>query len=111
MNVVASSTQEDWESIPLSATFAVLGGIALSAIALFAGMAVRWQTFQRRFVLPACACLLTAGLIGIAFSINETAKIERSPLPGTLVFFLFAVLGIQTQALALVQNNTFLFHT
>lgn len=80
MNVVASSTHEEWESIPLSAIFAVVGGIALSAIALFAGMAVRWQTFPRRIVLPACAFLLTAGLIGVCVSINETAKVERSPL-------------------------------
>jgi hypothetical protein len=80
MNLVANSTDEDWQSIPLAAVFAVLGGVALSAIALFVGMAARWQTFQRRFVLPACACLLTAGLIGIAFSINETVKVERSPL-------------------------------
>ncbi len=80
MNLVASSTNEDWESIPLSAIFAVVGGIALSLMALFVGMVVRWQTFPRRIVLPACACLLTAGLIGICFSINETVKVERSPL-------------------------------
>ena len=80
MNLVTNSADADWQSIPLAAVFAVLGGLCISTIVLFAGMALRWQTFPRRFVLPACACLLALGLTGVSFSINETLKVERSPL-------------------------------
>ena len=78
--LVSENSGEQWENLPLSLAFSVMGALALALCMLFAGMMLRWQTLPRRLTAPLAVFLITAGFAGAVSCILATDNAPRNTL-------------------------------
>lgn len=78
--MVSENSGEQWESLPLSLAFSIVGALALALGMLFVGMMLRWRTLPRGLTTPITVILLTAGIAGTIFCILATNNAPRNTL-------------------------------